>query len=83
MILILAGNKSEFDKFLERHEPRIIFRYISDEADYEGYKNCDLVLVGSYENNPLWKEKNKREKFNAYCHSHSIDIVDQYARNNL
>ena len=80
MILVLAGNKEEFDKFLERHEPKNIFLYVSEEEDYAKHKNCDLVLVGSYKNNPLWKDANKKEKFNAYYHSHGIDIVDQYAK---
>ena len=80
MILVLAGNKEEFDKFLENHYPKNIFRFISDEADYVGHKNCDLVLVGSYENNPLWKDMYKRKRLNEYCQSHGIDINDAYLR---
>ena len=80
MILTLAGNKEEFDKFLENHEPKNIFRYVSKEADYEGHKQCDMILVGSYENNPLWKEADLRKKMKEYCSSHGVDIVDYYIR---
>ncbi|MBU2101718.1 MAG: hypothetical protein ABIG46_04270 [Candidatus Omnitrophota bacterium] len=80
MILVLSGNKKEFEKFLENHEPKNIFRYISKEADYDGHANCDLVRVGSYENNPLWKDIDKRKGLNKYCRSHGIDINDSYLR---
>lgn len=82
MILVLAGNKNEFEKFLENHEPRNIFRFINDEADYKGCKDCDVVLAGSYENNPLWMEKYKRIKLQKYCHSNGMNIIDRYVRNN-
>ena len=78
MILVLAGNKEEFNEFLEKHSPKNIFHYVSDEADYEGHRNCDLVLVGSYENNPLWKKMNKRKKLREYCYTYGIDILDTY-----
>jgi hypothetical protein len=80
MILVLAGNKKEFNKFLENHEPKNIFRFISDEADYAGHKKCDLLRVGSYEDNPLWKDTDKRERLNKYCRSNEIDINDAYLR---
>ncbi len=80
MILVLAGNKKEFNKFLEKHEPNNIFRFISDEADYAGHKKCDLLRVGSYEDNPLWKDTDKRERLNKYCRSNEIDINDVYLR---
>ena len=82
MILVLAGNKEEFNKFLEKHEPRNIFRLISTEADYEGCKDCDVVLAGSYENNPLWMEIDKRTKLQKHCHSNGMNIIDRYLRNN-
>ena len=78
MILILAGNKDEFDEFLEKHTPKNIFRYIRDEADYMQHKNCDLVLVGSYRDNPLWKKINRRKKLREYCYLYGIDILDTY-----
>jgi len=80
MILILAGNEKEFNKFLEKHEPKNIFRFISNASDYAGHKKCDLLLVGSYEDNPLWKDMNKRERLNKYCLAHGIDINDAYLR---
>ena len=80
MMLVLAGNKKEFNKFLENHEPKNIFRFISDEADYAGHKKCDLLRVGSYEDNPLWKDTYKRERLNKYCRSNEIDINDAYLR---
>ena len=80
MMLVLAGNKKEFNKFLENHEPKNIFRFISDEADYAGHKKCDLLRVGSYEDNPLWKDMDKRERLNEYCRSNEIDINDAYLR---
>ena len=80
MMLVLAGNKKEFNKFLENHEPKNIFRFISDEADYAGHKKCDLLRVGSYEDNPLWKDTDKRERLNKYCRSNEIDINDAYLR---
>jgi len=46
MILILAGNKDEFDEFLEKHTPKNIFRYIRDEADYMQHKNAIWFLSG-------------------------------------
>jgi len=79
-MLVLAGNKKEFNKFLENHEPKNIFRFISDEADYAGHKKCDLLRVGSYEDNPLWKDTDKRERLNKYCRSNEIDINDAYLR---
>lgn len=82
MILVLAGNKKEFNEFLENHEPKNIFRFINDEADYEGCKDCDVVLAGSYENNPLWMEINKRTKLEKYCHLNGMNIIDRYVRNN-
>jgi hypothetical protein len=82
VILVLAGNKNEFERFLENHEPRNIFRFINDEADYEGCKDCDVVLAGSYENNPLWMEMDKRIKLQKYCHSSGMNIIDRYVRNN-
>ena len=78
MILVLAGNKEEFDKFLENHYPKDIFRFISDEADYAGHKNCDLLIVGSYRDNPLWKKATERKKLKAYCDTYGIDILDAY-----
>jgi len=80
MILVLAGNKGEFEKFLENHEPKNIFRFINDEADYEGCKDCDVVLAGSYEDNPLWKDMYNRERLEKYCRSNEIDINDTYLR---
>ena len=80
MILVLAGNKKEFNKFLEKHIPKNIFRFISDEADYARHKKCDLLRVGSYEDNPLWKDTDKRERLNKYCRSNEIDINDAYLR---
>lgn len=82
MILVLAGNKDEFEKFLENHEPKNIFRFINAEADYEGCKDCDVVLAGSYKNNPLWKEIDKRTKLQKYCRSNGMNIIDRYVRNN-
>ena len=80
MMLVLAGNKKEFNKFLENHEPKNIFRFISDEADYAGHKKCDLLRIGSYEDNPLWKDMDKRKMLNKYCRSNEIDINDAYLR---
>ena len=80
MMLVLAGNKKEFNKFLEKHIPKNIFRFISDEADYAGHKKCDLLRIGSYEDNPLWKDADKRERLNKYCRSNEIDINDAYLR---
>ena len=80
MILVLAGNKEEFNKFLENHEPKNTFRFISDEADYVGHKKCDLLRVGSYEDNPLWKDMDKRKRLDKYCRSHRIDTNDSYLR---
>ena len=80
MILVLAGNKDEFEKFLENHEPKNIFRFISNASDYEGHKKCDLLRIGSYENNPLWKDVDKRKRLNEYCQSHEVDINDAYLR---
>ena len=48
MILVLAGNEREFNEFLENHEPKNIFRFISNNSDYEGHKKCDLLRIGSY-----------------------------------
>ena len=62
MILVLASNKDEFEKFLENHEPRNIFRFITNDSDYAGYKKCDLVRIGSYEDNPLWKDMDNWER---------------------
>ena len=45
MILVLAGNKDEFEKFLENHEPKNIFLFISNDSDYEGHKKCDLLRI--------------------------------------
>ena len=75
MILILAGNKEEFDGFLKKHTPKNIFRYVSDEADYAEHKNCDLVLVGNYPDNPLWKKMNRRKELKEYCYSYGINIL--------
>ena len=80
MMLVLAGNKKEFNKFLENHEPKNIFRFISTDSDYAGHKKCDLLRVGSYEDNPLWKDMDKRERLNEYCRSNEIDINDAYLR---
>ena len=80
MMLVLAGNKKEFNKFLENHEPKNIFHFISDEADYAGHKKCDLLRIGSYEDNPLWKDMDKRKMLNKYCCSNEIDINDAYLR---
>ena len=80
MILVLAGNKDEFEKFLENHEPKNIFLFISNDSDYEGYKKCDLLRIGSYENNPLWKDVDKRKRLSEYCQSHGVDINDAYLR---
>jgi len=49
MILVLAGNKKEFNKFLENHKPKNIFRFISNDSDYAGHKKCGLLRVGSYQ----------------------------------
>ncbi|PIR17537.1 MAG: hypothetical protein COV46_03850, partial [Deltaproteobacteria bacterium CG11_big_fil_rev_8_21_14_0_20_49_13] len=43
MILVLAGNKDEFEKFLENREPKNIFRFITNDSDYAGHKKCDLL----------------------------------------
>jgi len=43
MILVLAGNKDEFEKFLENREPKDIFRFITNDSDYAGHKKCDLL----------------------------------------
>ena len=80
MMLVLAGNKKEFNKFLENHEPKNIFRFISNDSDYAGHKKCDLLRVGSYEDNPLWKDMDKRKMLNKYCCSNEIDINDAYLR---
>ena len=80
MMLVLAGNKKEFNKFLENHEPKNIFRFISDDSDYAGHKKCDLLRIGSYEDNPLWKDMDKRKMLNKYCCSNEIDINDAYLR---
>ena len=80
MMLVLAGNKKEFNKFLENHEPKNIFRFISNDSDYAGHKKCDLLRVGSYEDNPLWKDMDKRKMLNKYCRSNEIDINDAYLR---
>ena len=80
MMLVLAGTKKEFNKFLENHEPKNIFRFISDDLDYVGHKKCDLLRIGSYEDNPLWKDTDKRERLNKYCRSNEIDINDAYLR---
>ena len=80
MMLVLAGNKKEFNKFLENHEPKNIFRFISNDSDYAGHKKCDLLRIGSYEDNPLWKDMDKRKMLNKYCCSNEIDINDAYLR---
>ena len=80
MILVLAGNKDEFEKFLESHEPKNIFRFITNDSDYAGHEKCDLLRVGSYEDNPLWKDTNNRERLDKYCRSNEIDINDAYLR---
>lgn len=80
MMLVLAGNKKEFNKFLENHEPKNIFCFISNDSDYVGHKKCDLLRIGSYEDNPLWKDTDKRERLNKYCRSNEIDINDAYLR---
>jgi len=80
MILVLAGNKSEFEKFLENHEPKNIFRFIVNDSDYAGHKKCDLVRIGSYEDNPLWKDMDNRGRLEKYCRSNEIDINDTYLR---
>ena len=80
MMLVLAGNKKEFKKFLEKHIPKNIFRFISNDSDYAGHKKCDLLRIGSYEDNPLWKDTDKRERLNKYCRSNEIDINDVYLR---
>ena len=80
MILVLAGNEKEFNEFLENHEPKNIFCFISNESDYEGHKKCDLLRIGSYENNPLWEDLDKRKRLNEYCRAHGIDINDAYLR---
>ena len=77
MILVLAGNKGEFNEFLKRHTPKSIFRFVTGEDDYEGQKNCDLVLVGSYEDNPLWRKVELRGKMHDYCREHAIDIIER------
>ena len=79
-MLVLAGNKKEFNKFLENHEPKNIFRFISNDSDFAGHKKCDLLRIGSYEDNPLWKDTDKRERLNKYCRSNEIDINDSYLR---
>ena len=80
MILVLAGNKDEFEKFLENHEPKNIFRFITNDSDYAWHKKCDLLRIGSYEDNPLWKDTDTREALNKYCRSNEIDINDAYLR---
>lgn len=80
MILVLAGNKKEFEKFLENHEPRNIFRFITKDSDYAGHKKCDLLRIGYYEDNPLWKDTVNRERLDKYCRSNDIDINDAYLR---
>ena len=80
MILVLAGNKKEFEKFLENHEPRNIFRFITKDSDYAGHKKCDLLRIGSYEDNPLWIDTVNRERLDKYCRSNDIDINDAYLR---
>ena len=80
MILVLAGNIDEFEKFLENHEPKNIFRFITKDSDYAGHKKCDLLRIGSYEDNPLWKDVNNRERLDKYCRSNEIDINDAYLR---
>ena len=80
MILVLAGNKKEFNKFLENHEPKNIFRFISNELDYAGHRKCDLLRIGFYEDNPLWKDTVNRERLDKYCRSNDIDINDAYLR---
>ena len=77
MILVLAGNKGEFNEFLEKHTPKGIFRFVTNEADYEGQKDCDLVLVGSYKDNPLWSKVELRDKMLDYCREHAIDIIER------
>ncbi len=76
MMLVLAGNKKEFNKFLENHEPKNIFIFISNDSDYAGHKKCDLLRIGSYEDNPLWKDTDNRERLDKYCRSNKIDIND-------
>jgi len=80
MILVLAGNKGEFEKFLENHEPKSIFRFITIDSDYTGHKKCDLLRIGSYEDNPLWKDMDNRERLEKYCRSNEVDINDTYLR---
>lgn len=80
MILVLAGDKAEFEKFLENHEPKNIFRFITNDLDYAGHKKCDLVRIGSFEDNPLWKDMDNRERLEKYCRSNEIDINDTYLR---
>lgn len=72
--LIVAGNFRQAEEYAYRNKlHQKDWTYVDEIYRIYGMRNCQLILVGTYQHNRVWKDY--RFEIQDYCKSHEIEMV--------